>query len=101
MTTPYIKSAERREQLLQGACMLAEESHYRAIRRSHLAHQCCTADANVSRVLGSMDEVRTALIEYAIEHKRQAVIAQAVLDKHPAVSHLSAADRRTALDAAL
>jgi len=96
----YKKSAERREQILNAACKLAEESHYNNVRRHHLVTHCETAAGNISRVMGSMKEMRTQLIEYALFHDRSIVIAQAITDKHPAVDHLDVTQRRQHLAAA-
>lgn len=98
--TIYQKAADRREQILQAACELAEETHYSKVRRHHLVERCDTAAGNVSRVMGSMEEMRTRLIQYALEHDRNTVVAQAIIDKHPAVSHLDT-DRRGQILAAM
>lgn len=96
----YKKAAERREQILSVACELAEETHYSKVRRHHLVERCDTAAGNVSRVMGSMEEMRTRLIEYAIENGRLTVVAQAIIDKHPAVKHLESEQVHEALLAA-
>jgi len=93
----YIKSAERKQQLLGIACDLAEESHFLKVRRRHLADKSGTATGNVSRVLGDMEQMRCDLIAYAIKHKRLVVIAQAVIDKHPAVAKLDEKLKKQAL----
>jgi len=92
--TEYMKIIERREEILKSACRLAEESHYTKIRRHDLAFVCSTAPGNISRVMGSMDELRTAMIEYALAYGIVTVVAQAILDKHPAVDHLNVVERR-------
>ena len=84
----YRKAADRREQITRTACELAEEIHYTNVRRHHLVDRCDTAAGNISRVMGSMDEVRTRLIEYALMNGRDTVVAQAIIDKHPSISHL-------------
>ena len=99
MTTQYVKAPQRREQLLETACKLAEATHYREIRRHHLVEHGGTAAGNVSRVLGSMDEMRDKLIQYAIDNGRHAVVAQAIIDKHPLVAHLDQDARRIILGA--
>ena len=95
----YKKSADRREQILKAACKMAEETHYSNVRRHHLVAHCETAAGNISRVMGSMKEMRTQLIEYALFHDRSTVIAQAIIDKHPAVDHLDINERRQHLAA--
>lgn len=84
----YIKTPERREQLLTIACDFAEKTHFRQVRRHQLAEAAGTATGNVSRVLGNMEEMRTDLIVFAIEKGRMTIIAQAIIDKHPAVKNL-------------
>lgn len=94
----YIKTPERREQLLSIACDLAEKTHFRQVRRHQLADVAGTATGNVSRVLGNMDEMRTDLIMYAVTNNRLAVIAQAIIDKHPAVKNLDEKTKVAALN---
>jgi len=89
----YIKAHERRRQLLQIACDLAEADHYRNIRRDDLVKAGETPAGNVSRIMGGMEGMRTALIQYALKNDRFTVIAQAILDKHPAVDHLDREQR--------
>lgn len=91
--TIYKKAAERREDILTVACDLAETSHYRRVRRSQLVERCGTAAGNISRVMGSMETMRSLLIDFALRNNRPKVVAQAILDNHPAVSHLAAAER--------
>lgn len=96
----YKKAATRREQILKAACDLAEENHYSKIRRHHLVERCDTAAGNISRVMGSMDQLKAELIKYALDTKRDAIVAQAVVDKHPAISHLDISEKRRYLSAA-
>lgn len=93
----YIKTPERRDQLLAIACELAETTHFRQVSRGQLAERAGTATGNVSRVFGTMDQMRSDLIEYAITHKRLTVVAQAIIDKHPAVNDLAEDVRVAAL----
>ena len=90
---PYKKAAHRREEILEVACTLAEESHFNRIRRHHLVDACGTAAGNISRVMGSMEQMRALLIEFAIENNRSQVIAQAIIDRHPSVAHLNQLER--------
>ena len=90
--TTYQKASQRRWLILQVACKLAEETHYSKVRRHHLVKRCGTAAGNISRIMGSMEEMRTAVIQYALDNDRHIIIAQAIVDKHPAVDHL---DRET------
>ncbi len=82
--TIYTPTTERRQQLLEAACVLAESTHYRDVRRHHLSRACDTSDGNVSRVLGDMDQMRHDLVLYAMKQERFTVVAQAIIDKHPA-----------------
>ena len=99
MTIPYKKSAERRTQILEAACKLAQDSHYSKVRRHHLAEICGTASGNISRVMGSMSDLRQAMIEHALVNGYDTVVAQAIVNKHPAISHLSTIERATYLQA--
>jgi len=87
--------------ILQVGCDLAEKTHYNNITRKTLARRCGTATGNISRIMGSMDELKRDVIKYALANDREVVIAQAIMSKHPAISHLSNNFRREVLIAAL
>lgn len=91
------KTDQRRQQLLEVACDLAEQSHYLDIRRDQLAAAGSSSTGNVTRVLGPMEEMRDALIRFARKNKRYAVVAQAIVAKHPAVADLSERERMAVL----
>lgn len=97
--TTYKKAAERRWLILQVACKLAEETHYSKVRRHHLVKRCGTAAGNISRIMGSMDEMRTAVIQYALSNNRDIIVAQAIIDKHPSVADLEQSERARILGA--
>jgi len=99
LMSKYKKAAERRWLILQVACKLAEETHYSKVRRHHLVKRCGTAAGNISRIMGSMEQMRTAVIQYALDNNRNIIIAQAIMDKHPAVDHLDTVDRAEILGA--
>jgi hypothetical protein len=98
--TIYTPTTERRQQLLEAACLLAEQGHYRDIRRHHLSAACDTSDGNVSRVLGDMDHMRSALIDYAMGNSRNTVVAQAIIDKHPSTDGIPHEQKVAILSAA-
>lgn len=95
--TTYLKTADRRQQLLSLACNLAVKTHYRQVRRNFLADLAETATGNVSRVFGTMDDLRTAIVDHAISEGIQEIIAQAIIDKHPSVKQLTNDERVQAL----
>lgn len=95
----YQNAEKRRQQILTAACDLAEHMNYREIRRHHLAEACQTAAGNISRVMGGMESFRNQLIDYAMKNERNTIVAQAIIDRHPAVECLSANARRKYLTA--
>ena len=84
----YLKTSERREQILALACEAATAGHFRQVSRAEIAEKAGTATGNINRVFGTMDQLRSDLIAYAIKHEKLVVIAQAILDKHPGVEGL-------------
>lgn len=95
----YQKLADRRDQILDAACKLASQTHYTRVRRHHLAATCGTVPGNISRAMGSMDELREKVIKHALSNDIFPIIAQAIIDKHPAVAHLDSAERARVLSA--
>lgn len=93
MMTLYKPTDERRNDILRIACGMAERGNYKLIRRDDLVSPCRTSAGNISRVMGNMDQFRTLLIEYALEHDRSKVIVQAIVDEHRSVEALTKKER--------
>lgn len=94
-TKTYVKAAERRQQILKIALDIAEKTHYRDLTRDGLVEPCNTAAGNINRIMGDMNNLRELVIEYAIQTCRVKVVAQAIIDNHPCVSHLTTDERLT------
>ena len=89
MTKTYMKTPERKAQISQVACQLAAETHYTKVRRHHVAERCGTAPANISRVVGSMNELREVIARQALHEMNNTVLAQLITDRHPSVVDLN------------
>lgn len=76
---------------------MAESGHYNKIRRHHLAEKCGTCSGNISRVMGSMDNMRKELIEYALENGRYLLVAQAIFGQHESVRDLTSKQKEKIL----
>lgn len=99
MMNTYMTAADRRKDILQIACGMAEVTHYKDIRLEKLAKECGTVKGNIIRLMDTMENFRTLLIGYALYHGRDAIIAQAIIDRHPVVNHLDTECRKRILAA--
>jgi len=97
----YMKTDERREQVLTAALKLAVGDHYRAITREQIADQAQTATGNINRVFGTMVDLRSELVAHAIEQECLPVIAQAIAVNDRAVAGVPNALKRRALQGLL
>lgn len=97
MTRTYRKIADSRRDIIVTAWNMARVSHYRDLRRDEIAASLNISASNITRVIGDMDVLRTLVIGYAIDANDHKVVAQAIIDGHPAISHLNQKQRRKAL----
>lgn len=97
MTRQYIPTETRREQILAAALSLATSHHYLAVTRDEIADAVGTATGNVSRIFGTMGQLRNELLRYAVAVECLPVIAQAVAAGDKAVKGLPAALKRRAV----
>lgn len=79
---------QRREKIISIACDMAEMTHYQHIRRDQLASALGYSSGVVTNAIGSVDQLRDDVVQFAIENRRHRVIAQAVIDRHPSVARL-------------
>lgn len=80
----------QRTRLLIAAVDTAEDIGYLTMSCSDIADRAGETRTLVHHYLGTMDEIRDAVIRYAITDMRCQILAQAILARHPAVSGLSA-----------
>ena len=93
----YIKADVRREKIVKIACRMANSSNYKNVRRDSLALACKMSTGNLTRIIGSMDHLRTMIIEYALTNGDDNIVAQAIVDNHPAIKDLSYNKRKKIL----
>lgn len=77
------KHARERGKILDAAVKLATDGSYVDIRRKSVAQAAGVADASINVYFGTMDKLRSQVIQYAMENKLLAIIRQAVVSKHP------------------
>ena len=78
----YKKKSERRKEILTAASQLARDKLFTLLTRAEIAEAADMVPANVSRVMGTMSDLRDDLIEYAINNTDYNLIAQAIVAKH-------------------
>ena len=72
-----MKHEERREQLLQAALMAAAQMGYKGITRDEVAHRAEVSPGLVQFHFNSIEELRKATLEKAIENEDLKVFSQA------------------------
>lgn len=83
--------------ILQTAMRLAQTTRYDKLTRIDVAAAAACATGSVSYYFGSMEGLQSAMIEYSVETGAHQLVAEAIVDKHPAVSGLSVEERKEAL----
>ena len=81
---------ERREQIIAAFLWVARTKGYQVVTRSDVAKRLDISEALVTRYFSdSMDDLRADALTYAIEHRNDKIIAQALTVNDPLVSELS------------
>jgi len=75
--------AERADELLAAALSLAESQGYQNISRKQIADSVNVCEALVTHRLGTMPNVRRAIIRQAIVRRNLAVLAQGLAARDP------------------
>lgn len=81
MTTKRLPPAERKAQLLAHALALSERGDYRRVTRKDVAARAGIAESLVSYYLGTMVEMRRAIMRAAVSRECVAVVAQGLAAK--------------------
>lgn len=81
MTRKYINRKDRRTELLSVAIELAElpGMTYMDVTRQQIAEKAGCSTGLVSHTLGTMNNLRKALMRYAVSHKHYKIIAQGLV----------------------
>lgn len=74
-----------KERLLRYAVKCAKLGRLNEITREQIAAGCECSEANVSYHFGTMEKVRAAVVEYAVENEVIEVLYQARALRHPAL----------------
>jgi AcrR family transcriptional regulator len=72
-----------KETILGAAVTLARSQGLRALTRHTVAHAAESATGTINYHFGSMDGLRTAVVDYAIQHEIVEVLVQARAERHP------------------
>lgn len=79
----YDDTQQRIDQIIAAAVSLSEDFGYANITRDQVAEAAGCSPALVSRHMGSMDELRTAVVTEAVAQKNLNILAQALIERHP------------------
>ena len=86
-----------RETLLDAALRLAEEHGYYHVTREQIADATGSSPGNISRIFGTMPELKRAIVSAAIVRENLPILAQALVMKHPKAMRAPEALRRAAV----
>ena len=93
------KVENRNRAVLDAALRLAERRGYRAITRQQVAEEAGVAVGSVNNAYGTMDGLRDAVISAAVARHVFKVVAQGLIDQHPAALNAPEELRAAALQA--
>lgn len=86
--------------ILNAALKLAEQTRYDKITRDKVAKLANVADGSINYYFKDMDGLKESLITFAVDGERWGIVAQALMDKHPATANLTPEQRTAAMAAA-
>ena len=79
-----------REKIAKAGLALAAKQGYRLVRRDDVAEKAGVSIGLVTHYFGGMEGLREAIVNQAIESNNMAVLAEALVAQHPAMSEISA-----------
>lgn len=77
-----------RNKLIEAALNCARDKMYALMTREDVAEYASVAPSLVSHYLGSMDAVRDAVMNRAVEIEDHHILAQGIVFKHPALKRV-------------
>lgn len=76
--------ALRRDSILRAALAVASEPNgFAWMSRPRVGRLAGCSDALVSQYFGTMEDLRTAVMQHAVEHELDAVVLQGIVAGHP------------------
>jgi AcrR family transcriptional regulator len=92
------KVTNRNRAVLDAALRLAADRGYRNIKRREIAAEAQVALGTVNNAFGTMDALRDAVMQAAVDRRVHAVVAQGITDRHPSAMAAPASLRGEALE---
>lgn len=83
MTTRRLKPKERKTLVLRAALNVAGKSHYAHMTRDQIAKAAGVAGPTVQHYLGTMSQLRRAVMRAAVQGHFLGVVAQGLVAKDP------------------
>lgn len=83
MHEPSDKVVTRNRSVLDAALAMAVRVGYRTMTRQDVAALAGVAVGSVNNAYGTMDGLRDAVMQAAVDHGVASVVAQGLADKHP------------------
>jgi AcrR family transcriptional regulator len=84
--------------ILKAATSLAETRGYSYVYKRHIAATLGCGMGTVNYHWGTMTELRTAIVQRAVETKNKRIVLQALAANHHAIRHLTAEQRAFAYE---
>ena len=78
----YLKPAERKEQILKAAMVVAAREGYLSMMRREVAVEAGCANGTVSRYFNTMDQLRRAVMRRAVHVGNLVVLSQGLANKN-------------------
>src|SRR5574340_1004797 len=97
MTSKYMTSKQRRRSIVEAALAEAESHGYAHVTREQIAQRAQCAPSLVTLHLGTMVELRRAVMSEAVRARNLRVIAQGIVDDQPKVKRLDDDVKRAAM----
>lgn len=85
-------------QILNAAIDIAQTDGWRAVTRDRVAEQAYVAQGSVNAHFGTIDALRTAVMEEAVRREIVAIVAQGLAEQHPAARAAPVDLKRRALE---
>lgn len=93
-----LQRSERRSAIIAAALRLAADKGYQTLTRDDVAAEAGVAAGSVNHEFGTVDNMRDAVIDAAVEERNLVVVAQAIVAGHPAARDAPADLKKEAIE---
>ena len=96
-TPPTNQGVLRKEEILLAAVRVAEREGYMVMKRNDVSDEAGCATGSVHRYFVTIEELRERVLEYGVDNRNLAILAQGLAMRHPYTANAPIHTRKSAV----